>query len=41
MSDKTGNPAMVDVVGASVPAMKKQIEFVADRTKAPMMIDSG
>jgi len=40
MSDKTGNPAIVDVVGASVPAMKKHIEFVADRTKAPMMIDS-
>jgi len=40
MCDKTGNPAMVDVVGASVPAMKKHIEFVADRTEAPMMVDS-
>jgi tetrahydromethanopterin S-methyltransferase subunit H len=40
MSDRTGNPCMVDVVGASVPAMKRHMEFVADRTKAPIMIDS-
>ena len=40
MSDKTGNPTMIDVVGASIPAMKKHIEFVVDRTKAPIMIDS-
>ena len=40
MSDKTGNPAMIDVVGSSVPAMKKYLEFVVDRTKAPLMIDS-
>jgi len=38
MSEKTGNPCMVDVVGASIPAMKKHIEFVADHTKAPIMI---
>lgn len=40
MSDRTGNPCMLDVVGASVPAMKRHIEFVADHTKAPIMIDS-
>jgi tetrahydromethanopterin S-methyltransferase subunit H len=40
MSDKTGNPAMIDVVGGSVPAMKKYLEFIVDRTKAPIMIDS-
>ena len=40
MSDKTGNPCMVDVVGASVSGMRKAIEFVADRTRAPMMVDS-
>lgn len=40
MSDKTGNPAMIDVVSASIPAMKTHLEFVADRTKAPLMIDS-
>jgi len=40
MSEKTGNPAMIDVVGASVPAMKRHLEFVADHTKAPIMVDS-
>jgi len=40
MSDKTGNPAMIDVVGASIPAMKKHLEFVVDHTKAPILIDS-
>jgi len=40
MADKTGNRCMIDVVGASVPAMKSHLEFVADRTKAPIMIDS-
>lgn len=40
MSDRTGNPCMVDVVGASIPAMKRHLEFVADHTKAPIMIDS-
>ena len=40
MSEKTGNPCMVDVVGASLPAMKRHLEFVADRSKAPIMIDS-
>jgi len=40
MSEKTGNPCMVDVVGASLPAMKRHLEFVADRSNAPIMIDS-
>ena len=40
MSDKTGNPCMIDVVGASMPAMTKHLEFVVDRTKAPLMVDS-
>jgi tetrahydromethanopterin S-methyltransferase subunit H len=40
MSDKTGNPCMIDVVGASIPAMTKHLEFVVDRTKAPVMVDS-
>lgn len=40
MSDKTGNPAMIDVMGASLPAMQKHLEFVIDHTKAPIMIDS-
>lgn len=40
MSDRTGNPCMVDVVGASVSGMKKAVEFVADHTQAPIMVDS-
>lgn len=40
MSDKTGNPCMVDVVAASLPAMKKSLEFVVDHTEAPIMVDS-
>ena len=40
MSDKTGNPAMIDVAAASIPAMKTHLEFVADLTKSPLMIDS-
>ena len=40
MSDKTGYPAMIDVVAASIPAMKTHLEFVADLTKSPLMIDS-
>jgi tetrahydromethanopterin S-methyltransferase subunit H len=40
MSDRTGNPCMVDAVGASVSGMKRAIEFVADHTKAPIMVDS-
>jgi len=40
MSDKTGNPCMVDVVAVSLPAMKKALEFIVDHTKAPIMVDS-
>jgi tetrahydromethanopterin S-methyltransferase subunit H len=41
MSDKTGNPAVIDVVAASIPTMKKHIEFVVNHTKALItLIDS-
>jgi len=40
MSDKTGNSAIIDVVAASIPTMKKHIEFVVNHTKAFIMIDS-
>lgn len=39
-SDKTGNPCMIDLVGASPEAMTKEIEFVASVTEAPILIDS-
>lgn len=40
MSDKTGNPHMVDIVGSSGTAIKKYIEFVSGVTEAPFFIDS-
>ncbi|MCR6691768.1 MAG: hypothetical protein MRT15_05230 [archaeon YNP-LCB-003-016] len=40
LSDKTGNPCMLDVVAASHEAMMKELDFVASVTKAPILIDS-
>ncbi|WXG42073.1 MAG: tetrahydromethanopterin S-methyltransferase subunit H [Candidatus Freyarchaeum deiterrae] len=40
MSDKTGNPHMVDIVGSSGTAIVKYIEFVAGVTDAPFFVDS-
>jgi tetrahydromethanopterin S-methyltransferase subunit H len=40
MSDKTGNPHMVDIVASSQTAIVKYIEFVAGITDAPFFIDS-
>lgn len=39
-SDRTGNPCMIDLVGASPEAMRKELEFVASMTDAPILIDS-
>jgi len=39
-SEKTGNPSMLDVVGSTKEAMVKFIDFVANVTEAPIMIDS-
>jgi tetrahydromethanopterin S-methyltransferase subunit H len=39
-SDKTGNPGLLDVVGATEDAMCKFIDFVADVTERPFLIDS-
>lgn len=40
MSDKTGNPHMLDVVGSSATAIVKYIEFVTGVTDAPFFVDS-
>ncbi|MEM2145422.1 MAG: tetrahydromethanopterin S-methyltransferase subunit H [Candidatus Jordarchaeaceae archaeon] len=40
MSDKTGNPHMLDVVGSSSNAIVKYIEFVTGVTEAPFFVDS-
>ena len=39
-SQKTGNPCMIDLVGASPEAMVKQLEFVASVTDTSILIDS-
>jgi len=41
LSDKTGNPGLLDVVGMSEEAMIKYIDFVADVTDSPFLIDSA
>ncbi|RLI46135.1 tetrahydromethanopterin S-methyltransferase subunit H [Candidatus Bathyarchaeota archaeon] len=38
-SDKTGNPGIFDVVGATPELMRKYVEFTASVTDAPIMID--
>lgn len=38
-SDKTGNPHMLDVVGATSEAMRKSLDFVAEVADAPILLD--
>jgi len=40
MSDKTGNPYIVDVVGSSAEALIKYIDFVTSVTNSPFFVDS-
>jgi len=39
LSDRTGNPCMVDVLASSPRAMVRFLDFVADRTDRPILID--
>lgn len=39
LADKTGNPCMIDVVGASAAALPKYLDFVAATTDAPIVMD--
>jgi len=41
LSDKTGNPGILDVVGMSGEAMKRYVEFISEVTKKPFLIDSA
>ena len=41
LSEKTGNPHMVDIVASSTEAIEKYISFVTDVTDAPIMVDSS
>ncbi len=38
-AERTGNPCMFDVVGATPEAIARHLEFVAGITKAPLLID--
>ncbi len=40
LSEKTGNPHMIDVVGSTPAAIQRYVEFVANATNAPIFIDS-
>lgn len=40
LSEKTGNPHMVDIVGLTPKAIRRYIDFVADITEAPILVDS-
>jgi len=39
MSDKTGNPHFIDVVGQTAKALIRYIDFVSELTEAPFLID--
>ncbi len=41
ISEITGNPYILDVVGISDEALKKYINFVSEKTNAPFLIDSS
>jgi tetrahydromethanopterin S-methyltransferase subunit H len=38
-SERTGNPCMLDVVGATPEAIQRHLEFVAGVTKMPLLVD--
>jgi len=40
LSDMTTNPFILDVVGTSVEAFQKYIDFIAKVTEAPIQIDA-
>jgi tetrahydromethanopterin S-methyltransferase subunit H len=40
MSDQTGNPHILDVVGSTTEALVKYIEFISRITKSPFLVDS-
>src|SRR6056297_430705 len=39
LSERTGNPAILDVIGDSPEALKKHVDFVAEETDLPMFMD--
>lgn len=41
LTEKTGNPTMLDVVASTPEAMVKYLEFLVDATKFPLIIDGS
>ncbi len=41
LSEKTGNPFMLDVVGSTPQAMVRYVDFVAENCEAPFLVDSS
>ncbi|MFX1509455.1 MAG: tetrahydromethanopterin S-methyltransferase subunit H [Promethearchaeota archaeon] len=39
MSEITGNPVIIDVVGPSAEALKRCVDFVSEKTDAPFLVD--
>jgi tetrahydromethanopterin S-methyltransferase subunit H len=40
LSDKTGSPFFVDVMGTSAEALTKYVDFVSEQTSVPFLVDS-
>jgi len=40
-SEKTGNPSIIDIVGAWPEALARYIDFVADKTDSPFLVDGA
>jgi len=41
ISEKTGNPSIIDIVGAWPEALARYIDFVADKTDSPFLVDGA
>ncbi len=39
MSDKTGNSVIIDIVGSSVEALERYVDFVSTITESPFLVD--
>jgi tetrahydromethanopterin S-methyltransferase subunit H len=39
MSDKTGNPIVIDVVGSTVEALKRYVDFASSICESPFLVD--
>jgi tetrahydromethanopterin S-methyltransferase subunit H len=40
LSEKTGNPFLIDIMGINAEALNKYVDFVSEQTSAPFLVDS-